>query len=396
MAFPKKIAILTLSVGSGHVRAAEVIQRALGDPGENIEVRIIDVLELARSWFLWLYVRPYWAMLRHAPWMWRWLFERRQRKHYRATAPHAFFRLGCAEVLSQLKAFAPHLVIATEVGAAEIVALGKREGWFSAPILAVQTDFQTEPPWAQREIDVYCAGSDEAKAQLIGWGVSPNRIVVCGIPIDPAFGLPFEKAELLRAFGLDPGRPVVLVMGGGMGPAPLDRVLEVLELCRLPLQVLAVAGHNQKMRLRLEQLRTHVALDLHTFGWTDAVPELMSVSDLLITKPGGVTTAEALAIGLPMVLTHPIPGPEERHLRYLEQRGVAVRAKKLEEIAQLVGSLLTAPEKLAEMARRAHDFARPDATHAVAQVAHAMLEKATSIDLLAMPPMRCGESAHLM
>jgi processive 1,2-diacylglycerol beta-glucosyltransferase len=396
MSFCKKIAILTLSVGSGHVRAAEVIQRALADGGDNVEVRTIDALEKAQSWFLWLYVWPYWVMLRRAPWMWRWLFERRLRKLHRSTAPRGVFRRGCAEVLRQLKAFAPRLVIATEVGAAEIAALGRREGWFNAPVLAVQTDFQTEPPWVQREIDIYCVGTEEAKVQLIGWGVSPNRVLVSGIPIDPAFALPFDKAELLRAFGLDPQRPVVLVMGGGMGPAPLDKVVEILELCGLPLQVLAVCGHNQKMRQRLERLRSMVALDLHVFGWTDTVPELMAVADLLISKPGGVTAAEALAIGLPMVLTHPIPGPEERHLRYLEQQSVAVRARALGEIPQLVSRLLTDRERLSDMARRARELTRPDAARAISHVARALLEKASYIDLLSTPPARSGESAYLM
>ena len=98
-----------------------------------------------------------------------------------------------------MQSFAPHLVIATEIGAAEIAALGKREGWFNAPILAVQTDFQTEPPWVQREIDVYAVASDEAKAQLTGWGVSLNRIVLCGIPVDPAFSLAFDRQEIVQA-----------------------------------------------------------------------------------------------------------------------------------------------------------------------------------------------------
>lgn len=396
MAISKRIAILTLSVGSGHVRTAEVIERALSDRGDKVEIRTIDVLEHSSSWFVWLYVRPYWAMLRHVPWMWRWLFERRQRKCHRSTAPHGIFRRGCEGVLSRLKTFAPQLIIVTEIGAAELAALGRREGWFNAPVLAVQTDFQTEPPWVQREIDLHCVGSEEAKAQLIGWGVSPNRILVSGIPVDPAFALPFDKAELLGAFGLDVRRPVVLVMEGGMGPAPLDKVVEVLELCGLPLQVIAVAGHDQKMRERLERLRGRVALDLHTFGWTEAVPELMAVADLLITKPGGVTTAEALAKGLPMVLTHPIPGPEERHLRYLEERGVAVAASGLEEIPGIVSRLLANRTQLEDLGRRARELARPDAVHAVAQVAHAMLEKASYIELLATPPARSSESAYLM
>lgn len=392
----KRIAILTLSVGSGHVRASEVLQRALLGGGENVEVRMLDALEHARSWFLGLYVRPYWWMLRRAPWLWRWLFERRQAKQHRSTAPRWVFRKGCADVLRRLKSLAPHLVIVTEIGAAEIAALARREGSFNAPVLAVQTDFQTEPPWVQHEIDVYCVASDEARSQLIGWGVAPNRVFLCGIPIDPAFALAFDKPELMKALGLDRRRPVALVMGGGIGPAPLDLIVQSLEHCGLPLQVLAVAGHNQAMRERLEALRGRLALDLHCFGWSENVPELMGAADLLITKPGGLSTAEALAAGLPMILTHPIPGPEERHLRYLERHGVAVPASNLAEIPQLTFRLLNGPERLDEMRRRARELARPDAAHTIAQVARALLEKATYIELLATPPPHPGESAYLM
>jgi processive 1,2-diacylglycerol beta-glucosyltransferase len=396
MTRPKRIAILTLSVGSGHLRAAEVIQRALLDGGDNVEVRSLDAIDVVRPWFRWVYVGYYWWMLRHAPRLWRRLFERRQRKAHRATAPRWVFRRGCAEVLRQLKAFAPHLIIATEIGAAEIAALGKREGYYNSPILAVQTDFQTEPPWVQREIDVYGVGSEEAKAQLLGWGVSPNRVVLSGIPIDPAFGLAFDHAEVLRALGLDPRRPVVLVMGGGMGPAPLDEIIQSLERCGLPLQVLAVSGRDNALKARLEGQRGRIALDLHVFGWSDNVPELMTAADLLITKPGGVTIAEALAVGLPMLLTHPISGPEERHARYLEQNGVAVQAQSLEEIPRLLYQLLSSADKLAERAHRARELGRPHAAHVIAHVARALLETATYIDFLAAPPARSGESAYLM
>jgi processive 1,2-diacylglycerol beta-glucosyltransferase len=392
----KRIFILTLSVGTGHVHAAEVLQRALYDCIDPVEVRLLDALKVARSWFLALYVRPYWWLLRRAPGVWRWLFERRQKKLHRATAPRWVFRHGCKEVLEQLKAYAPHLVIANEVGAVEIAALGKREGWFHAPILAVQTDFQAEPPWVQAEVDVYCVGSEEARSQLVNWGTSPNRILVCGIPVDPVFALPLDKSELRRALGLDAQRPVVLVMGGGMGPAPLDAIVGSLELCRFPLQVLAVAGHDGILKQALEHLRRKVALNLHVFGWTDTIPELMGVADVLITKPGGLTVAEALSAGLPMILTHPIPGPEERHVRYLVQLGAAVQAKTLEEIPQLVTQMLSHPENLAEMSRRQRDMSRPDAAHAVAQVGDALLEKSTYIDLLAARPASSGESTYLM
>jgi processive 1,2-diacylglycerol beta-glucosyltransferase len=392
----KRIAIVSLSVGWGHVRAADVIQRALSDSADTVDVRIADVIELARSWFRWIYVAPRAWMLRHAPGLWRWLFEYRQRRRHHSTAPPWLFRRGCLEVLRQLKVFSPHLVIATETGAAEIAALGRREGWFSAPILAVQTDFHTEPPCVQREIDIYCVASDEAKAQLIGWGVSPNRVLFSGIPIDPAFALSFDRPELCRALGLDSRRPVVLVMGGGMRPAPLDEIVCSLELCGPPLQVLAVTGHDEPMRSRLESLRGRIALDLHIFGWSETIPELMAAADVLITKPGGTTAAEAMAMGLPMILTHPVPGPEERHVRHLEQSGVAILARRLEDIPQLTSRLLARPENLRDMARRGRDMARPDAAHAIAQVARALFETSTYIDLLAAPPPRAGDSAYLM
>lgn len=392
----KRVCILTLGVGSGHLRASEAVQRALYDGNDPIEVKVLDVLDSARRWFHWLYVDPYWWMLRNAPWLWRTVFERRQRQLHRATAPDWVFRRGCREALHQIRNYAPHLVIVTEIGAAEIAALGRREGWFNSPILAVQTDFHTEPPWAQPEIDAHCVASEDARGQLIGWGVLPNRVLLCGIPVDPAFSLTFDKNELRRALGLDARRPVILVMGGGMGPVPLDSVVSSLELCGVPMQVLAVAGHDRYLRRRLESLRRRVTMDLHLFGWTENVPELMAVSDLLITKPGGLTAAEALAAGLPMILTHPIPGPEERHVRYLQQKGVALHAETLSDIPRLASRLLSSPSELGEIRRLARECSRPDAAHAIAQVAVALLEKATYIELLATPPQRSGESAYLM
>jgi len=392
----KRVCILTLGVGSGHVRASETVQRALNDGSDPIEVKVVDALDSAHRWFHWLYVDPYWWMLRNAPWLWRKLFDLRQHKRHRSTAPSWIFRRGCRETLRQIKSFAPHLVIVTEIGAAEIAALGRREGWYNAPILAVQTDFHTERPWVQAEIDVYCVGSEEARAQLFAWGVLANRVLLCGIPVDAAFALSFDKDDLMHALGLDPRRPVVLVMGGGMGPVPMDRVVSSLELCNVSMQVLAVAGHDRDLRQRLESLRGRLAMDLHPFGWTENVPELMAVSDLLITKPGGLTTAEALAAGLPMILTHPIPGPEERHIRYLEQSGVAFHAETLNDIPRLASRLLSSPDELSEIRRRALERSRPDAAHAIAQVALALLEKASYIDLLATPPPHSGESAYLM
>lgn len=392
----KKILILTLSVGSGHVQASSVIRDALSDASGNVDIRTLDVVDVAAYWFPWVYVQPYWWMLRYRRDAWRWLYERRHQKRHRATAPHWVFRQGCAKVLREIRSFAPHLVVVTEIGAAEIAALGKREGWFSAPVLAVLTDFQAEPPWVQPEIDFYCVPADQAKMQLINWGISPNRILISGIPIDPCFALPFEKANLRQALGLRPQNPTVLLMAGGMGMAPLDKITPELALCGLPIQAIAVAGHDQGLHQRLQAMRGKLAMEFVTFGWTNRIPELMAAADLLITKPGGLTVSEALVSGLPMILTHPIPGPEERNIRYLTERRVALCAENLREIPALAVRLLNHPKAGEEMARRMRELSRPDAAQAVAQVGKALLEKASYIDLLAPPPPRTVESAFLM
>jgi len=390
----KRIAILTLSVGAGHRRASQAIHQALHDGADNVEARTIEVLDLAEPWFFRLYVSSYWLMVRRASWAWRKLFEWRQRNRLRKTAPEWFFRRGCRAALARLQDFRPQLVIVTEIGAAELAALGRREGWFDAPILAAQTDFYAEPHWIKDEIDVYCAGSEEAKRRLITWGVSANRIVNCGVPVESAFSISFDRPELRRALGLHPNRPVVLVVGDGMDSASLDAVIRSLEMCRQPAQVLVVPGPHRASRL--ETLRRQLALDLRVFGWSDSMPELMGAADLLITNPGGVTASEALAAGLPMVLTSPIPGREERHLEFLVERGVALAASRPEEIPLLVSRLLDDPQRLEEISRREREMARPDAAYAVAQVARALLEKDTFIDLLAAPLPFSGDSAYLM
>src|SRR5437867_7502440 len=155
MSFPTKIAIVTLSVGAGHARAAEEVQRALADRKDRTEARVLDAVEMGSAWFRRLYVEPYWWMLRRTPGVWRRLFERRQRKRHRSTAPRWLFRYGCRGLLDELKVFGPHLVISTEIGAAETAAVGKRGGWSTAPVRAVVTDLHGEPRWAQRALDFY-------------------------------------------------------------------------------------------------------------------------------------------------------------------------------------------------------------------------------------------------
>jgi processive 1,2-diacylglycerol beta-glucosyltransferase len=392
----RRIAILMLGAGTARLRAAQAIHQALHDGADNVEARTIDVLGGARPWFVRLYTLSRGSVARRAPAVWRRLSERQQRKQHRQMAAEWILRRGCRPVLSRLQAFRPHQVIVMDPVAAQLAALGRCEGWFDASILAAQTDFYTEPAWVKDEIDVHCAGSEAAKNQLISLGVSPNRILNCGIPVDAAFAASFDRTELRRALGLHPDRPVVLVMGGGADASHLDAMLRSLEMCRQPIQVLAVVGRERDVRARVGALRCQLALDLHVFGWSDYIPEMMGAADVLITAPCGVTTSEALAAGLPMVLTPPSSWAEEQNFKFLVERRLALAVAGPRPVASVISGMLDVPKQLEELRDRAREAARPDAAYSVAQVARALLEKETYIDLLAPPSQGFGEPAYLM
>ena len=267
----------------------------------------------------------------------------------------------------------------------------------ACPVLVVQTRLEIKPPAAHREIDVFSVASEDARSALIAGGVSPNRIVVCGFPVDPAFSLPFDIDDLMPALGLDSRRPVVLVMACHDGGRDAADTLRELERCTVPVQAVVVAGRDPSAKVKLESFRGKLALEFQVFGWTDMVPELMAVADLLVTKPAALPTAEALTVGLPMVLTPAASATEERFSRDLEHAGAAVRVKSLGEISRLCDRLFGVDvEDLPHMGKRGRELSRPDAAYAVAQIGRALLDTSAYIDFLAVPPARSGESAYLM
>ena len=391
----RSIAILTLARGEGDVRSAEVIQRAIQDGEGNFDIRIVDSLDLSRAWFRRIYatrIVPAWKSCREL------LLKLTRRSDRRGSFvfPNWAFRRGCREVFRRLRESPPDLVIAVGTGAINLAALAKKDGWIACPILAVQTQLEIEPGAARREIDVFSVASEHSRVDLIAEGVSPHRVVLCGFPIDPAFSLPFDIEDLMPALGLDARRPVVLVIAGPRGSRDAAALLGLLERCRLPLQVVVIAGRDPATKAQLETLRGRIALDFQVFGWTDMVPELMAAADLLVTKPAAFPTAEALTRGLPMVLTPAGSVAEERLYRELQEAGAALGAPSLEEIPQLVDRLLSSREDLSRMGIRARELGRPAAAYAIAQMATALLDTASYIDFLAAPPARPGESAYLM
>jgi processive 1,2-diacylglycerol beta-glucosyltransferase len=379
----QRILVLTLSFGSGHVRAAEVVASELREIAPNAEVRVMDALEDARPFFRLLYVAPYWVMVRYAPALWRWFFGRRVARKVEATAPAWAFRKGCPRVFDEIKEWQPHAIVACEVAACEMAAIAVRCGLTNAKVVAVITDHEAEPVWVKREVRAYAVSNESVREELRAWGTSIERIETCGIPIDGRFTLPRDAAEIAtirRRFHLRTDVPLVLLMGGGMGPTRMDKVAE--SLCRQNkdrgFDILAITGHDRRAFHRLERLRkrfeteqdavqkTQVAL--RVIGWTDAIAELMRAADVLVTKPGGMTTSEAAACALPSILFDAIPGPELRNAQYMMEAGAGIMTCGSHLTAAAIVSLLEDEHQRSRMSASASRLSKPDAAPRVASL----------------------------
>ncbi|HEY6046166.1 MAG TPA: glycosyltransferase [Pyrinomonadaceae bacterium] len=362
-----RILVLTLSFGSGHVQAAKAVANELCRQEPNSEVKVIDALATTRVLFRAFYVWPYWLMVRYAPALWNRFFRRRLKRLHRRTAPEWAFRFGCPQIFAQISDHKPETIVATEVAASEITAIAKRRGLTDARIVNVITDYEAEPVWVQREADRYAVPDQYVRDQLATWGASPEDIIISGIPAESAFLLPHD-ARSTRIKYKFADAPVVLLMGGGMGPTRMDEVAAFLLLSGQRIQIVAVAGNDKRARRRLERLRPLPQTPLCVIGWTEDVPALMQIASVLITKPGGLTTAEAAISALPTVMFDAIPGPEQRNAQRVAHAGAGVIAKGARQAAQAALSLLADETARQRMSASAKNIAAPDAAKMIARV----------------------------
>ena len=330
--------VLALSFGMGHVSAGRSVAEAWKRETGRAAV-VWDAIEYFPVWFKLMYVRPYWWMIRRWPSLWRRLFRSRIARLHGKTFPHFLFRAGARRLLRDISSLKPELIVAAEVGACEIASMYKASVDQRVRIAALVTDFQSEPAWVQPGVDLYLVPSAAVAADLRRWHASPEKIEIAGIPVRASFqaaNLPASRAAL----GLSTLHPVVLMMAGGMGPAKLDRV--AVELDRLacdPMQIVAVAGRDRGLLDRLQSLRLRRA-KLLVKGWTDDIDRYMAAADLMITKPGALSLAEAESMSLPVIAFDPLPGPEEENLKDSLSRGVAFTAADPSEVAHLAIGLL--------------------------------------------------------
>ena len=364
-----RVLVLSASAGAGHLRAAEAIEKAIRLRGVASDVQHLDVLKYTNKVFRHLYSKAYIDLVNNAPEVLGWLYEHLDDPAKNDPIRLAFDRLNANPFIRYLQRYQPDVAVCTHFLPSGIISSLKGEGKVGVMNTVVVTDFDVHAMWLCRHVEQYFVALEETKVHLKALGVPESLVTISGIPIDPVFAEPKEKRAMRRKHGLDQDRFTILVSAGGFGVGPVGHLMEALARLSHPARVVAVCGRNEALRLelaeRVNKLAKRSAVSFTLLGFTTEMDELMTAADLFVGKPGGLTTSEVLAKGLPMVVINPIPGQEERNSDHLLEHGAAIRSNNLPALAYKIDSLIDTPGKLARMGENASAMGKPTAAFTI-------------------------------
>jgi processive 1,2-diacylglycerol beta-glucosyltransferase len=341
------------------------LEKALAEAAPAATVEVIDAVRYCARWFR-AYYDSYQIPLRYWPGLWR-RIENYQHQQP-STGPGWLYRRGARRLFRYFQKFNPDVAVATEVGVCELAAMCKREARTSFYLAALELmDFNRA--WVQPEVDLYSVVHQDLGTELISAGAPASKVIVTGMPIDPAYAHLPDRTGVQAHLGIRSGLPLLLVLFGGTGHGNPDQITTELKRVRAPFQTVFIAGKNKGLEKQLRGL-CGTRPDWRALGWVNNMHEWMMVGDLLLTKPGGGTVMEAAACGLPLLAFDPLPGNEERTCAWLEKWRVGIWLRSPAEISLTVERLLSHREKLAQLAERSRSLSRP---HAAAELARILL-----------------------
>lgn len=368
-----KILLMYISEHSGHHKASLAIEEALSSTDGSIKTLSIDAFNYTNPILERVINKTYLGLLRTRPEVWEYLYDNPKVLRRLQRLRELINKHNSQKLKRLIDEFSPDAIVCTQAFPCGIAATFKTRYNATFLLYGVLTDYVAHSYWLCDNVDCYIVPSCETRDRLLHSGVPENRIRIIGIPIDPKFAKnETSKEYLYKKFNLRRNLPTVLVMGGGQGLGKIKDIVSSLDEIRgADFQVAVVAGVNKTLLSWLKRKSRTFRRHVTPFGYIDNINELMEASSLIVTKPGGLTTAEALAKGLPLVVVNPIPGQEEKNAEHLLKSNVAVRAVNERDVAPLVKELLNHPDKLKQMQEKASSISKP---FAALEISRAVVE----------------------
>lgn len=370
----KKILLFYASFGGGHLSAANSIKQCIDENFSDCETKLVDCMLYVNKPINAISTTAYKEMAKKFPWVWGDIYAHTQ-KGPLARISSTSNNLMAKKLLKLLKEYQPDIVISTHPFGSQMVSYLKRKALIDCKLATILTDFAPHEQWliGSDYVDYLFVSHEKLRQELINTGIDSNKVFVTGIPLSNRFLMHYNKEEIKHSFGLDLNKKVILFFGGGefgLGREVTIKILSAFIHHRGNHQIVAIAGKNEKMREEFNFLvEQENAEDFVTvLSYTHQVPELMSISDLVVTKPGGLTSTESLSSGLPMVLINPIPGQEEENAEFLENSGVAVWLRKNSDFESEIAKLLSDKDKLHKMKLNTKLLAKKHSTRDICDI----------------------------
>jgi len=369
----KKIVVLYATAGIGHKKAALAVKKALDEIApKTIEVSCLDSLDYTNSFFKWSYLKSYLLMVNKLPTFWGlsyYLTDNFFVNLIVSKMRRVSNWLNSKKLRQYLIKTQPEVIISTHFFASEVVSDMKRSGILQSKLITVVTDYRLHSWWVASNADIYVVAGKEAKADLVKWGVSEDKIRIMGIPIEPIFSKTLDNANILKRLDLKAGLFTVLVIGGGFGVGPIEEIIKEAGMISADLQVIAICGHNKQLVDRLNALKPALKAHLKVMGFVDNVYEYMGISDILISKSGGITVSESLAKEIPLIIIAPILGQETRNAEFLLSNGAAFKMEKIRDLKSIIENAILDRTHIEKMKLAIRAVKKPRACYDVAELA---------------------------
>lgn len=353
-----KILILSVKAGMGHHQSGLALKNYLEAQGSSCIM--LDAFEYVTPILSESVSRGYLLSTKLTPTMYGKFYRLAEKRQSTDSSvmQNAFNRVLSSKLMKFIMAYEPDVVVATHIFAAQIMTYLRKRDRLSCPLIGIITDFTIHPFWEETELDYYVTASRLLNFQLEKKGIPHEKALPVGIPIHPKFSKKIPQAEARAALGID-DRQTILIIMGSMGYGRIVKQIKKLDQMEGDFQILCVCGNNKKLYTLVSRYPWRKRV--YPFGYVDNVDVMMDASDVIVTKPGGLTTSEFLAKGLPAILLNPIPGQEDRNAEFLLNNGLAIKVTETFPIDEAVYQILLHEWRLDMLSRAARFMGKPNA-----------------------------------
>lgn len=363
----KRILLMYISQVSGHRQSAVAISKSLKALDPDCEIMSINGFGYTYPLMEKVVNTAYMGVIKRVPQIWEYLYDNPKIIKASEKLKQKIHTSSHKKLKPLIDEFKPDVVICTQAFPCGMVADYKLAHNLPYKVIGVLTDFAPHLYWLHPGVDYYVVPSEEARQRYIQEKIHQDQIKVFGIPIRDKFAQRLDKAAVLTKLGLDAGKSTVLIMGGGQGLGPIKDAVKALVHLPRDVQIIVIAGVNVKLSHWLKKIQRQTHKKIIFYDYANNVDELMEAATVIVSKPGGMTTSECLAKGLPMVIIDPIPGQEERNAQFLVAGGVAVRVDDKKQIGACIANVLENPDQLKRMRESALKYSRPKAAEDIAR-----------------------------